>query len=102
MLVGEYDRRNCIYDEAQTILNFGKINSEKEPERGIKAWKDNPESIVNQMNRYISEGYPRQNGLASNGIIIRNHTSSDVIKNMEDWWSEIKHNSKRDQLSFKL
>jgi hypothetical protein len=100
MLVGEYDRRNCIYDEAQTILNFGKINSEKEPERGIKAWKDNPESIVKQMNRYISEGYPRQNGLVSNGIIIRNHTSSDVIKNMEDWWSEIKHNSKRDQLSF--
>ena len=95
-----FDKRNCIYDEAQTILNFGKINSEREPERGIKAWKDNPELIVKQMNRYISEGYPKQNGLATNPIIVRNHKDSDVIKTMEDWWSEIKHNSKRDQLSF--
>jgi hypothetical protein len=95
-----FDNRNCIYDEAQTILNFGKINSEREPERGIKAWKDNPELIVNQMNRYISEGYPKQNGLATNPIIIRNHNSTNVVKNMEDWWLEIKHNSKRDQLSF--
>lgn len=95
-----FDKRNCIYDEAQTILNFGKINSEREPERGIKAWKDNPELIVKQMNRYISEGYPKQNGLATNPIIVRNHKDSDVIKTMEDWWLEIKHNSKRDQLSF--
>jgi hypothetical protein len=95
-----FDKRDCIYDEAQAIINFGKINSKKTPERGIKNWKDNPKLIVDQTNRYISEGYPKQNGLVSNGIIIRNHNSSDVIKNMEDWWNEIKHNSKRDQLSF--
>jgi hypothetical protein len=95
-----FDKRDCIYDESQAIINFGKINSKKTPERGIKNWKDNPKLIVDQTNRYISEGYPKQNGLVSNGIIIRNHNSSDVIKNMEDWWNEIKHNSKRDQLSF--
>lgn len=95
-----FDKRDCIYNEAQSILNFGKINSERTPERSIKNWKDNPKLIVDQINRYISEGYPKQNGLVSNGIIIRNHNFSDVIKNMEDWWNEIKYNSKRDQLSF--
>ena len=100
MLVGEYDRRNCIYDEAQTILNFGKINSERYPEKGIKNWKDNPKLIVDQMNRYASAGYPKQNGLATTPIMVRNHLDSGVIKHNEDWWSEIKHNSKRDQLSF--
>jgi hypothetical protein len=95
-----FDKRNCIYDEAQAILNFGKINSERTPERGIKNWKDNPKLIVDQMNRYISEGYPKNNGLATNPIIVRNHNDSDAIAVMEDWWSEIKYNSKRDQLSF--
>lgn len=95
-----FDKRNCIYDEAQAILNFGKINSERTPERGIKNWKDNPKLIIDQMNRYISEGYPKNNGLATNPIIVRNHNDSDVIAVMEDWWSEIKYNSKRDQLSF--
>ena len=95
-----FDKRNCIYDEAQAILNFGKINSERTPERGIKNWKDNPKLIVDQMNRYISEGYPKNNGLATNPIIVRNHNDSDVIAVMEDWWTEIKYNSKRDQLSF--
>ena len=100
MLVGEYDRRNCIYDEAQTILNFGKINSERYPEKGIKNWKDNPKLIVDQMNRYTSVGYPKQNGLATTPILVRSHHEEDVIKHNEDWWSEIKYNSKRDQLSF--
>ena len=95
-----FDARDCIYDEAETILNFGKINSERTPERGIKNWKDNPKLIVDQMNRYISEGYPKNNGLATNPIILRNHNDSAVIAVMEDWWSEIKYNSKRDQLSF--
>jgi len=100
MLVGEYDRRNCIYDEAQTILNFGKINSERYPEKGIKNWKDRPKLIVDQMNRYLSEGYPKQNGLSTTPIMVRNHMDDNVINHNEDWWSEIKHNSKRDQLSF--
>ena len=52
------------------------------------------------MERYISEGYPKNNGLTTNPIIVRNHNDSVVIKTMEDWWNEIKHNSKRDQLSF--
>lgn len=95
-----FDKRNCIYEEAQAILNFGKINSERYPEKGVKNWKDNPRLIVDQINRYILEGYPKQNGLATTPIIVRSHHQQDVIKHNEDWWTEIKYNSKRDQLSF--
>jgi hypothetical protein len=52
------------------------------------------------MEKYHNEGYPQNNGLATTPIMVRNHNHSDVIKHNEDWWSEIKHNSKRDQLSF--
>ena len=33
-------------------------------------------------------------------VIIRRHNDLDGIKVMEQWWSEICYNSKRDQLSF--
>jgi hypothetical protein len=95
-----FDKRNCIYDEANTILQFGEANSKRNPHKGIKNWKDDPNLIKTQMERYISEGYPKNNGLTTNPIIVRNHNDSVVIKTMEDWWNEIKHNSKRDQLSF--
>lgn len=95
-----FDKRNCIYDEANTILNFGQNNFNRRPERGILNWKDDPNVIMEQMNRYKSEGYPQNNGLATNPIIVRNHHNSNVVNTMESWWGEIKNNSKRDQLSF--
>lgn len=94
------DKRNCIYEEAAFILNAGERNYKERPDRGMLCWKDNPSLIKKQINKYISEGYPRDNGLATNPILVRNHNNSEVIKNMEDWWEEIKYFSKRDQLSF--
>lgn len=95
-----FDKRDCIYEEAQVILYYGKINSQKNPEKGIKAWKDNPKLIKDQIDRYIKEGYPKHNGLVTTPIMIRNHNDPKVMKHNEDWWNEIKYNSKRDQLSF--
>jgi len=94
------DPRNCIYQEASTILNAGKINMQRTPERGILNYKDNPKTIINQVQRYQNEGYPQNNGLIKGGIIIRRHNENDVISAMEAWWEEVKYNSKRDQLSF--
>lgn len=95
-----FDKRNCIYEEANAILNFGNINSKKHPEKGIKNWKDNPKIILNQINKYKKEGYPSNNGLATTPIIIRHHNDLEVINFNEKWWEEIKYNSRRDQLSF--
>ena len=53
-----------------------------------------------QVSKYLKEGYPQNNGLATNPILLREHHNPDIIKTMEDWWIEIKYGSRRDQLSF--
>ena len=87
-----YDVRNCVYAEANAIFALGQVPG--------KEFKDNPYLIKEQMERYISEGYPKENGLLSSGVLYRKHTDSDVIKVLEDRWTEIKYGSRRDQLSF--
>jgi len=94
------DPRNCIYQEAETILNFGAINMQRTPERGMLNYKDNPKIIQKQIKKYQNEDYPINNGLIKGGVILRRHNEKDVIKAMEAWWEEVKYNSKRDQLSF--
>ena len=87
-----WDKRNCIYDEAKAIFSLGNADSNN--------WKDNPQIISNQMNRYIKDNYPPNNGLIVSGVMLRKHNSPQVIKCMEHWWKELKKGSKRDQLSF--
>jgi len=84
------DCRDCIYDEADYLLKIGKEGK----------YKDDPEIIKNQIERYQQEGYPKHNGLIAGMVILRRHNESSVIQTMKDWWSEIKKGSRRDQLSF--
>ncbi|UCF06968.1 MAG: DUF616 domain-containing protein [bacterium] len=85
------DRRNCIYDELQAILDLGAAT---------ESYKDDPEVMKAQIERYRAEGYPPQNGLISTGVLIRRHNDETVRRVMESWWAEIEGGSKRDQLSF--
>ncbi len=84
------DGRNCIYKEAEELISMAK--------RG--KYKDDPKLIKKQIDKYRKLGYPENNGLLSGMIILRRHNEKDVIKTMDDWWNEIKNNSRRDQLSF--
>jgi len=87
----QLDSRDCVYEEANTILHFGKINGN---------YKDNPQLIINQMDKYKLDSYPSNNGLAVTMEVLRKHNELDVVETMERWWEELKYNSKRDQLSF--
>ena len=87
-----WDKRNCVYQEAQAIFNLGNRDSNN--------WKDNPHIISNQINNYIKDGYPQNNGLIVSGVMFRKHNDPQIIKCMEFWWKELKKGSKRDQLSF--
>ena len=87
------DPRDCIYDEYNAIMNLGK----NDPNQNFK---DNPQVMYNQVKRYQDEGYPSHNGLITGMVILRRHNEKDCIRVMEDWWTEIKYGSKRDQLSF--
>ena len=52
------------------------------------------------MERYVKEGYPKNNGLVVQMEVLRRHNETDVVDSMEDQWVELKYNSKREQLSF--
>ncbi|MFC1775250.1 glycosyltransferase domain-containing protein [Patescibacteria group bacterium] len=84
------DWRDCVYDEAEYLLELNEKGN----------YKDDPGLIEDQIRKYRNEGYPKHNGLAVTMIILRRHNEPDVIKTMEDWWKEIQGNSRRDQLSF--
>ena len=85
-----YDKRNCIFEEAEALIDMAKIGKKKE----------DPKKVLRQINDYKKEGYPKNNGLITGMIIVREHNSKDVVKLMEDWWGEICKYSRRDQLSF--
>ena len=70
------------------------------PERGMLNYKDNPYLIQKQMTKYHMLGFPKDKGLITGMVILRRHNEKDCIETMEDWWTEIKYGSKRDQLSF--
>ncbi len=82
--------RDCLYDEHKALLSFF--------ENG--ALKDDPEVMNKQIARYRAAGYPEHNGLIFSMVLLRNHHDPAVKETMQLWWNEVKHGSKRDQLSF--
>lgn len=86
-----YDKRNCVYQEANAIIHLGQLNGGN--------YKDDPSTIYTQLQRYMDEGYPANNTLVSTGSIIRQHNLEQMIIVGEQWWQELKYGSKRDQLS---
>jgi hypothetical protein len=85
-----YDKRDCVYEEYRALMEMGRINR----------YKDKPELMSRQIERYRSEGYPVHNGLVFAASLIRRHNEPDVVRTMERWWQELKMGSRRDQLSF--
>lgn len=81
----KHSKRDCIYDEAIECIKQGK---------------DNKNTILNQMGEYRKEKYPKHNGLAETGIIIRKNNDDRIKKLTKMWYHQIEINSYRDQLSF--
>jgi len=85
------DERDCVYDEYDHIIKLGQRKNR---------YKDVPEVMKKQIDRYEQEGYPRNNGLVVSSVLVRRHNDPKVIELMELWWKELSNGSKRDQLSF--
>lgn len=83
--VPQHPNRKCIYAESEAVIAMKK---------------DTREIIKPQLDRYKSEGFPKDFGLLQSNIMIRKHNEKDCIKFMEEWFSEVKNGSHRDQLSF--
>lgn len=84
------DFKDCLYQEAEALIEMY--------ERG--RFKEKPEIIRKQVDRYRREGYPEHRGFGTTPVLIRRHNEKDVISAMEVWWDEYKKESRRDQLSF--
>jgi len=77
-------RRTCIYQEAAECK---------------RRKLDDVAVIDRQMQQYLQEGYPKNNGLAECTVLLRRHTDQ-VVRFNELWWEQICKHSRRDQLSF--
>ncbi|MBN1884789.1 MAG: DUF616 domain-containing protein [Candidatus Krumholzibacteriota bacterium] len=85
------DPRDCVYDEYEAMMRMG---------RETGRWKDDPDVMTAQIERYRREGYPERHGLIFSAVLLRRHGRPDVVRTMERWWEELSRGSRRDQLSF--
>lgn len=76
--------RNCVYQEAEAVIELGKAPAAQ---------------VREQMAKYRQDGYPAGNSLAATGVVIRRHTAS-ITRLNDAWWSELMRFTMRDQLSF--
>ena len=82
--VFSHPNRDCIYDEADECKRLNL---------------DSFERLTAHTDRYRGLNYPEHAGLGACYVIIRKHT--ERIKRLnEQWWAEICHGSRRDQISF--
>jgi len=88
IVVMKHNRRNCLFQEAQFLLNSNIVSIK---EKSI---------IRNQVKKYSESGMIRGFGLWAPGIMIRRHWVKSVSKMMYDWYEEIINYSYRDIISF--
>lgn len=73
--------RNCIYDEADAVIAYGK---------------GEPSTIQAQVSQYRKAGYPEHAGLSATGLLVRRQ----LPEFNEQWWWWCRNLCPRDQLSF--
>lgn len=77
--------RDCIYDEAEACILYGKGNTEK---------------LKEQVVQYKQEGFPAKYGMLEATVIIFNIHNRECQTLMSGWWDEfIRSGSKRDQIA---
>lgn len=75
---------DCVYKEAEMCVRYGKASYF---------------SVRKQMNYIRKSGFPQNEGLLENNIILRKHNDPVVIEISTDWWEMFTRFAKRDQLS---
>lgn len=91
-----------LYSSGEPMLCLNHhINADiyEEAELCIENGKGDPVQIKKQVEQYENEGFPHDYGLTQNNFMLRNLHDERLRKVMQDWWEELNHYSKRDQLS---
>lgn len=85
MAMFKHHTRDCIYDE-EKVCNIYK--------------KGKKEKIKKQIEKYISEGFPKNFGMLEGNVIVTDLKNKNSLKIQNSWWEEfLNSESLRDQLS---
>ncbi len=74
---------DCPYREAEELVKNGYVTKQQ---------------IEEQMTDYASRGFPKNAGMFHGAILLRRHNDQRVRSLCEDWFSEIRKYSYRDQI----
>lgn len=58
------------------------------------------DALINQINIYRAEGFPKHFGMREMTIIVRKHNNQECIDMMNLWWNQVNQYTMRDQISF--
>ncbi len=87
ILLPQHFKRNCIYQEIETLLKSRRIS-------------DEDKSLLRSHRRFLEqEGFPEEFGLSENNLIYRKHHADLIVKLMREWWKMYDEYSSRDQTS---
>lgn len=86
----KHDKRDCIFQEANTLVGLASTTN----------YKDDPSVINAQMEMYKEQGVPEHLGLIASYVLIRNHNDQSLKECEQIWWEMISNHSRRDQLAF--
>jgi hypothetical protein len=78
-------RRDCVYQEGQTVWELGL---------------DDHRVVKERMRTYRSEGMPEHAGLIEGHFIVRRHHDPDLARFGDAWFDHVRRYSRRDQISF--
>jgi hypothetical protein len=84
LLISRQRTRSCIYAEAMAVMMHNL---------------ENPDRVIQQIQRYSKEGYPKNAGLYSTRVMVKNQRSERLRRVCEIWAEEYRRGSRRDQLS---
>lgn len=77
--------RDCIYEEAEACILYGKGNKKK---------------LKEQVDKYKQDKFPQNYGMLEATVIIFNLKNNECQTLMSKWWEEfLKSDSKRDQIA---
>lgn len=76
--------RDCIVDEVVSVKHLKGLTGKE---------------MNKQIEDYLSDGYPRHNGLFENSILVRDNRNDRIQDLMKNWWNEYNKYQTRDQLS---
>lgn len=82
--VSRHSVRKTVKEEIDACVRLGKIDGERANE---------------QYERYLNEGFKKDQPLMECGILVRKHKDQNLQRLMQTWFNEFKNGIRRDQLS---